>query len=85
MSKLYVKAERWMQFQPNTQDFSGNNPQYVFSAYQAPPEDCTHVAVAWFDTTGTLQTRAIGKHRLVKQEINQHWTQEWQSKGNEMQ
>ena len=61
-SKLYVKAERWMQFQPNTQDFSGNNPQYVFSDYQAPPKDCTHVAVASFDTMGNLQTRGKEKN-----------------------
>ena len=74
-----------MQFQPNTQDFSGNNPQYVFSDYQAPPEDCTHVAVAWFDIMGNLQTRGIGKRRLVEKEIDHHWTQEWQSKGTETQ
>ena len=84
-SKLHVKAERWMQFQPNTQDFSGNNPQYIFSDYHAPPEDCTHIAVAWFDTTGNLQTRGIRKLRLVEQEIDQHWTQEWQSKSNKTQ
>ena len=44
-SNLYVKAEWWMQFLPNTQDVSGHNPQYVFSNYKLPPEDSTHVAV----------------------------------------
>ena len=49
------------------------------------PKTCTHVAVAWFDPTGNLQTRGIGKCRPVEKEIDHHWTQEWQSKSNETQ
>ena len=77
ITKLYVKAEQWMQFTPNTDEFSGNNPQYVFSEYKLPPTNCSYVAVAWFDDNGNLHTRGIGKRRVAISPTTQHWTQEW--------
>ena len=55
-AKLYVKDEQWMQFTPNTQNFSGNNTQYLFEQYREPPNNCSHIAVAWFAANRNLQT-----------------------------
>ena len=66
-----------MRFQTNTQTFMGNNEQYILQDYTDPPNERTHVAVAWIDDRGQLEMHGIAKIRREETISNKHWTQEW--------
>ena len=66
-----------MRFQTNTQTFMGNNEQYILQDYTDPPNERTHVAVAWIDDRGQLEMHGTSKIRREVTIRTKHWTQEW--------
>ena len=76
---MYVHTTQWNRFVPNTNQFTGYNERYSFIDHTPPPQNISHVAVAWIDDTGRLITHGIGKWEHHSTPRTDHWTTEWTS------